>query len=92
MIVTANRTCVLLASEDKITQRIDTHLAGAKRATVSVGKHFGDGCSETPAEKNLPNIRQEMSFQLIRRKVRYKTKRAPVEVHLFSLLRKHVRL
>jgi len=37
MIVTANRTCMLLASEDMITQRIDTHLAGAKRATVSVG-------------------------------------------------------
>jgi len=43
MIVTANRTCVLLTSEDIITQRIDTHLAGAKRATVSVGKHLGDG-------------------------------------------------
>jgi len=35
MIVTANRTCVLLASEDMITQRINTHLAGAKRATLS---------------------------------------------------------
>jgi len=31
MIVTANRTCVLLASENMITQRIDAHLAGAKR-------------------------------------------------------------
>ena len=31
MIVTVNRTCVLLASEDMITQRIDAHLAGAKR-------------------------------------------------------------
>jgi len=41
----------MLASEDMITQRIDTHLAGAKRATVSVGKHLGDGRSETPAEK-----------------------------------------
>ena len=51
MIVTANRTCVLLASEDMITQRIDAHLARAKRATVSVCKHLGDGCSETPAEK-----------------------------------------
>jgi len=49
MIVTAHRTCVLLASEDMITQRIDTHLAGAKRATVSVVKHLGDGRSETPA-------------------------------------------
>jgi len=28
MIVIAKRTCVLLASEDVITQRIDTHLAG----------------------------------------------------------------
>jgi len=92
MIVTANRTCVLLASEDMITQRIDTHLAGAKRATVSVGKHLGDGRSETPAEKSLPNIRRETSLQLIRGKVRPKTKRAPVEVHLFSLLRRHVRL
>ena len=41
MIVTANRTCVLLESEDMITQKIDTHLAGAKRSTVSVGKHLG---------------------------------------------------
>jgi len=41
--VTANRTCVLLASEDMITQRINAHLAGAKRATVSVGKHLGNG-------------------------------------------------
>jgi len=39
-----------------ITQRIDAHLAGAKRATVSVGKHLGDGRSETPAEKSLPNV------------------------------------
>jgi len=31
MIVTVNRTCVLLASEDMITQRIDNHLVGAKR-------------------------------------------------------------
>ena len=51
MIVTANRTCVLLASENMITQRIDAHLAGAKHATVSVGKHLWDGRSETPAEK-----------------------------------------
>jgi len=35
MIVTANRTCVLLASENMITQSIR-----AKRATVSVGKHL----------------------------------------------------
>jgi len=32
-----------------ITQRIDAHLARAKRATVSVGEHLGDGRSETPA-------------------------------------------
>jgi len=56
MIVTANRTCVLLASEDMITQRIDTHLAGAKRATVSVGKHLGDGCSETPEKVDLGGL------------------------------------
>jgi len=53
MIVTASRTCVLLASEDMITQRIDTHLAGAKHATLSVGKHLGDGRSKTLAEKSL---------------------------------------
>jgi len=57
MIVTENRTCVLLASEDMITQRINVHLARAKRATVSVGKYLGDGRSETPAEKSLPNVR-----------------------------------
>jgi len=62
MIVTANRTCVILASEDMITQRIDTHLTGAKRATVSVFKHLGDGRSETPAEKSLPNVRRETSL------------------------------
>jgi len=56
MIVTANRTCVLVASEDMITQRIDAHLAGAKRATVSVGKHLGNGRFETPAEKSLANV------------------------------------
>jgi len=78
MIVTANRTCVLLASEDMITQRIDTHLAGAKRATVIVGKHLGDGRSETPAEKSLPkslpNVQRETSLRLIRGKVRQKIK------------------
>jgi len=64
MIVIANRTCVLLASEDMITQSIDTHhdLAGAKRATVSVVKHLGDGCSETPAIKSLLNVRRETSL------------------------------
>ena len=92
MIVTVNRTCVLLASEDMITQRINTHLAGAKHATVSVGKHLEDGRSENPAEKSLPNIQRETSLQLIREKVQHETKRAPVEVHLFSLLHRHVRL
>jgi len=92
MIVTANRTCVLLASEDMITRRINTHLAGAKCATLSVGKHLGDGCFETPAEKILPNVRWETSLRLMRGKVRQKTKRVPVEVHLLSFLRRHVRL
>jgi hypothetical protein len=92
MIVTANRTCVLLASEDMITQRIDAHLARAKRATVSVGEHLGDGRSETPAEKSLPNVRWETSYRLLVRKFRQKTKRVPVEVHLLSLRRRHVRL
>ena len=90
--MTANRTCVLLASEDMITRRIDTHLAGAKRATVSMSKHLGDGRSESPAETSLPNVRRETSLKLIRGKVRQKTKRVPVEVHLLSLLRRHVRL
>ena len=87
MIVAANRTCVLLASEDMITQRIDTHLAGAYRATLSVGKHLGDRRSKAPAEKSLPNVRRETSLNLMRVKVRQKTKRVPVDVHLFSLLR-----
>jgi len=92
MIVTANRTCVLLASEDMITQRINAHLARAKRATVSVGKHLGDGRSETPAEKSLPNVRWETSYRLLLGNVRQKTKRVPVEVHLLSLRRRHIRL
>jgi len=92
MIVTANRTCVLLGSEDMITQRIDTHLAGAEHATVSMGKHLGDGRSKTPARKSLPNVRRETSLKLIGGKVRQKTKKVPVEVHLLSLLRRHVRL
>jgi len=61
MIVTANRTCVLLAAEDMITQRINTHLAGTKRATLSVGKHLGDGGPKTPAQKGLPNVWREAS-------------------------------
>ena len=92
MIVTANRTCVLLASEDMITQRIDAHLARAKRATVSVCKHLGDGRSKTPAERSLPNVRRETSLRLMLGKVRQKTKRVTGEVHLLSLRRRHVRL
>jgi len=34
-----------------ITPRINTHLAGTKGATVSVGKHLGDGRSKTPEKK-----------------------------------------
>ena len=92
MIVTANRTCVLLASDHMITQRIDAHLVGAKRATVSVGKHLGEGRSETPAEKSLSNVWWETSYRLLLRKFQQKTKRVPVEVHLLSLRRRHVRL
>ena len=92
MIVTANRTCVLLASEDMITQGINAHLARVKRATVSVGKYLGDGRSETPAGKSLSNVRWETSYRLLLRKLRQKTKRVPVEVHLLSLRRRHVRL
>ena len=90
--MTANRTCVLLASEDMITQRINVHLARAKRATVSVCKHLGDGRSETPAKKSLPNVWWDTSYRLLLRKIRQKTKRVPVEVHLLSLRRRHVRL
>jgi len=55
--VTVNRTCVLLASEDMITQRIDAHLVRSTRATVSVCKHLVDGRSETPTEKSLSILR-----------------------------------
>jgi hypothetical protein len=56
MIVTANRTCVLLATEDMITHRINTYLAGTLRATLGVGKHLRDGAPKAPAEKSLPNV------------------------------------
>jgi len=92
MIVTAYRTCVLLASEDMITQRINAHLVRSKRATVSVDKHLGDGRSETPKEKSLLNVRWETSHRLLLGKVRQKTKRVPVEVHLLSLRRRYVRV
>jgi len=71
---------------------IDAHLARAKRATVSVGKHLGDGRCETPAEKSLPNVRWETSHRLLLRKFRQKTKRVPVEDHLLSHCRRHVRV
>ena len=90
--MTANRTCVLLASEEMITQRIDAHLARAKRAIVSVDKHLGDGRSENPAEKSLLNVRWETSYRLVLGKVRQKTKSVAVEVHLLNLRRRHVRL
>ena len=53
MIVTANRlgTCLLLASGDMITQRINAYLARAKRATVNVGKHLGMGAPKLLQEK-----------------------------------------
>jgi len=92
MIVTANRTCVMHSSEDMITQRINTHLAGANHATVSVDKHLGDGRSETPAEKSLSNVWWETNYRLLLRKFRQKTKRVPVEVHLLNLRRRYVRL
>jgi len=92
MIVTANRTCVLLASEDMITQRINAHLTRAEPAALSVGKHLGDGRSGTPAEKSLLNVRWETSYRLVLGKVRQKTKRVAVEVHLLNLRRRHVRL
>jgi len=61
MIVTANRTCVLLATKDMITQRINTHLAGTLRATLGVGKHLGNGGPKTPTEKSLPNVWRKAS-------------------------------
>ena len=61
MIVTANRTCVLPASEDMITQSINTNLAETQRAALSVGKHLGDRRPEAPAENSLPNVRREVS-------------------------------
>ena len=69
MIVTANRTCVLLVREDMIAQRIDAH-ARAKRAIVSVGKHLGDGRSETPEEKSLQNVRETSYRRLLKKYLR----------------------
>jgi len=56
MIVTVNRTCVLPATEDMITQRINTHLAGTLCATLGVCKHLGDRGPKIPAEKSLPSL------------------------------------
>jgi len=63
MIVTANRTCVLLASEGMITERINTHLAGAKRATVSVDKHLGDGRRKKPGKRLAGNESQSCAWK-----------------------------
>ena len=49
-----------------------------------MGKHLGDGRSEAPAEKSLPNVRRETSQNLMRGKVRQKAKRVPVDVHLLK--------
>jgi len=59
---------------------------------LSVDKHLGDGRSDTPAEKSLPDVWWETSYRLLLRKFRQKTKGVPVEVHLLSLRRRHVRL
>jgi len=56
--MTANRTCVPLASEDIITQRIDTHIAGTQSAACDVNKHLGNRRPKTPAGKSLPNDRK----------------------------------
>jgi len=78
---------VLLASEDMITQRIDAHLARAKRATVIVGKHLGDGAPkllqkkacQTSSGKRVTHFclessdRKPKGFQLRDRKVYYET-------------------
>jgi len=61
MIVTVNKTCVLLAAEDVITKRIKTHLAGTLHATLGVGKHLEDWGPETLAEENLPNVWRKAS-------------------------------
>jgi len=66
MIVTVNRACVLLAGEDMITQRTNTHLAGIQRAALNVGKHLANGRPEAPAEESLPNVRQEASQNPLR--------------------------
>jgi len=66
MIVTANRTCVLLAGEDMMTQRINTHLAGAQRAALSVNKHLGNRRLEAPARKSLPNVWRKASQNPLR--------------------------
>jgi len=58
---------------------------------LSVSKHLGDWRSEALATKSL-NVQRETSQNLVRGKVQQKTKRVPVDVHLPSLLCRHVRL
>ena len=69
MIVTANRTCVLIASEDMITQRIDAHLARAKRAIVSVGISWGwalrNSCRKKPAKRPVGNELQTFAEKVL---------------------------
>jgi len=67
--VSVNRTCVLLASEDKISQWINTHLAGTQRAALSMSKPLGNGRPKAPAEESLSNIRWEVSQNPLRSKV-----------------------
>jgi hypothetical protein len=75
--VTTNRTCVLLAGADMITQRIDAHLARAKRATVSVVKHLGDGNPKPLQEKAWQNFRWSTSYRLLLGMFGQKTKQVP---------------
>ena len=60
MIVTANRTCVLLASEDMIAQRIDAHLARAERAIVSVASILGMGAPKLLQKKAKRPVGNEL--------------------------------
>ena len=69
MIVTANRkTCVLLAAEDMIAQRINTHLAGILRATpigrgqASWGWRPQNSCRKKPAKRLAGS--ESMTFAL----------------------------
>ena len=44
-------------------------IGGDMSIAASVGKHLGDGRSETPAEKSLPNVGWETSYRLLLGKV-----------------------